>query len=276
MTKERFVELINRYKEASESLNALNESVEKYTGNFSVLTSPFDSLFVDAIAEEFEDKETVYWWLYETGDKIVEVDGVSYNLTTAEELYDFLTTQKWNPIFNRPKILLDCDDVINDFTGYICSVHNERTGDNLSPDSFTTWELKSYIPEYMDIMTEKGFFEGIPEKKNSIAALQWLIKSAKYDVYVITACQSNQELQEKFNWFDKYLPDFNKNRIISCKEKEMIRGDVLVDDKVENLDLCSPFMKCIVLDMPSNKECKYPRAASLGEVIPLLEEWFYN
>ena len=185
--------------------------------------------------------------------------------------------QKWDVRYNRPRILFDMDDCINTFLTHLLAVYNERTGAHIKPSEIKDWDLTKYLGEYgLSIFKEEGFFEGIPEKKNATRTLKKLILSADYDVYIITACTTNRELEEKYKWFDKYLPEFNKDRIIKCKEKEIIRGDVLIDDKVENLEKCSPYMRCILFDMPHNRECQdFPRVKSLAEVVPLLKEWFY-
>ena len=186
-------------------------------------------------------------------------------------------TKKWDPRYNRPRILFDMDDCINGFTNHLIKVYNERTGANIKLSQIKEWDLGKYIGEYgMSIFREEGFFEGIPEKKSATRTLKKLITSADYDVYVITACGSNQELEEKYRWFDKYLPEFNKDRIIKCKEKEIIHGDVLIDDNLSNLRKCAPYMRCVVFDMPTNRGTdEFPRIKSLEEIVPLLNQWFY-
>lgn len=185
--------------------------------------------------------------------------------------------QNWDTRYKRPRVLFDMDDCINNFMGYLIEKHNERYGTNIKVTDVKKWDVDSVLPHGHEIFMEAGFFENIPVKNNSVASLKRMIKSTKYDIYIITACNSNRELEEKYIWFDKYLPDFNKDRIIKCKEKELIRGDVLIDDKVDNLDKCSPFMHCILFDMPSNKDCnEYPRVKNLKEVEKILEKMFYE
>lgn len=184
---------------------------------------------------------------------------------------------RWDSRYNRPRILIDMDDCINSFTDYLLEIYNRRTGAAICREDIKEWNLHKYIGDYgMSIFQEAGFFENIPEKNGSIAVLKDLILSKDYDVYVITACGSNQELEEKYRWFSRYLPQFNRNRIIRCKEKELINGDVLIDDNPDNLRKCAPFMKTVVYDMPTNRDIDdMVRIYSLKEVVPLLREWFY-
>lgn len=198
------------------------------------------------------------------GQKLL-YDGIAINLP------------KWNPLNNRPIVSFDCDNVANTFNKYLVKVYNEETGLNVKASELKEWDLSKYLGELgMSLFKEKGFFEKIPPNKSSIKTLKELINSKKYDIYIITACGSTQELEEKFNWFDKFLPEFNKNRIISYREKEIIHADVLVDDNLENLHKCAPYMRCVTFDMPHNRDCDlYPRIKDLTEIIPMLEEWFY-
>lgn len=185
--------------------------------------------------------------------------------------------RRWDQRYNRPRVLIDMDDCINCFTDHLLKVYNQRTGADLKTSDIREWNLQKYIGDYgMSIFREEGFFENIPEKNGSVSVLKDLIMSRDYDVYVITACGSNQELEEKYHWFEKYLPEFNRNRIIRCKEKELIHGDVLIDDNPDNLKKCRPFMKTVVYDMPTNQDVTdMIRIHSLKDVVPLLREWFY-
>ena len=183
----------------------------------------------------------------------------------------------WNPYFKRPKVLIDMDDCINNFISHLCKIYNQQTGKHVTPSQIKDWDITKVMGQKgMDVIKENGFFYEIPQKRQSIKTIKDLINSDKYDVYVITACNSISELQEKNDWFDKFLPSFNKDRIIKCKEKDLIRGDVLIDDRYENLKMCEPFMKCIIFDMAHNRKYnEFPRIKSLSEAVPLLDEWFY-
>lgn len=185
--------------------------------------------------------------------------------------------KKWDQRANRPRVLFDMDDVISDFVGYLLKCYNEANHCNIERSAITSWDLSHFNPPMRDIYIQKGFFLQIPEKNHSLDVIDELIQSGKYDVYIITACNSVNEFHEKIEWLSEKMPHFNMNRIISCKEKEMIRGDVLIDDKIANLDACSPYMHCILMDMPHNRECEiYPRIHNLHEVVALLDELFYR
>lgn len=182
----------------------------------------------------------------------------------------------WDVRLNRPRVLLDMDDVITNFLGYLLKVYNNQTGKDVKIEEFRSWDLTTVVgPEVFDIFKEEGFFSKLPQKNDSISVLKQLIESTRYDVYIITACTTVHELAEKIDWMNKMLPTFNPKRIIMCTEKEIINGSLIVDDKLDNLDRCAPFMHTIVYDMPHNQECEHRRIKKLQELPEILEELFY-
>lgn len=199
---------------------------------------------------------------------------------------EFVTNPKtrWpNSKNNRPVVLLDMDDVITSCLRAVVKAYNEVNGTHFSPAKCDAWDLTKLfgcsLEEVMTIFRTPGFFENLPPKKGAIGAIRELIKSTKYDLYIVTATSDDDgsELVEKIAWFKKYLPEFNTKRIISCQEKHLIRGDVLVDDKVENLRLAAPYMSCILMDSPTNQDCtEFIRISRLKELPALLDEMFYN
>lgn len=190
------------------------------------------------------------------------------------------TVVKWKSGGNRPRILLDCDDVITNFLGHLVETWNQTVQDEtkkIDIEDIKSWDLSKYAdPSIYDIFRSQGFFEELRAKEYSISTIKQLIESTRYDIYVVTDCGTPYELAEKLRWFQRYIPEFNTLRIISIKEKDMIRGDILVDDKIANLDACARYMDCIIYDMPSNQGVtRYPRIKTLKDLIPILEEKFY-
>lgn len=189
---------------------------------------------------------------------------------------DMNKDKTWKQGTNRPRILLDMDDVITDFLGGLIKVYNDRNGTHLKVDDVRSWDLSEIDPAIVDIYKEAGFFTKLEPKQTAMSTLRKLIDSTRYDVYIITACNDPIEYAEKVAYMKQILPIFNVNRLISCKEKEIIRGDLIVDDCVGNLLRCEPYMQCILMDMPHNQSVdRFKRIKNLSELIPLIERTFY-
>lgn len=182
----------------------------------------------------------------------------------------------WRHGTNRPRVLLDMDDVITDFLGGLISVYNDRKGTHLKIEDVRSWDLSEIDPEIINMYKEAGFFTRLKPKQSAIPTIRQLIESTRYDIYIITACSEPEEYAEKVAYMKEILPSFNTKRIISCKEKDIIRGDIIVDDCVANLIACEPYMDCILMDMPHNQNCdRFQRIKNLSELIPLLDKTYY-
>lgn len=189
----------------------------------------------------------------------------------------------WYSNNNRPIVLLDMDDVITNCLQAVIQAYNEKYGTHFKFKNCTVWNLSEFfgvsVDEVLKLFRADKFFEELTPKRGSIQAIKKMVKSTKYDIYTVTATSDTDgsELVQKINWFKKYIPEFNVKRIISCQDKSIIRGDVIVDDKVKNLDECKPYMQCILMDSPTNQENDtYLRIGSLTELPNILEQMFYN
>lgn len=178
---------------------------------------------------------------------------------------------------NRPVILFDMDDVITDCLGGVISEINKQKGTQFKRQDVNKWDIDSCLGEGAhQIFFKKGFFRNLKPKNKSIETIQQLIESTRYDIYIVTACQSVQEIEEKIHWLEEHIPGFNLKRFIACREKFMIRGDIIIDDRTENLDSCRRYMDCLLYDMPHNQDSKkYVRITGLKEVPEILEQLYY-
>lgn len=103
ISKEKFVEIINRLRNYNDLQNKIDELFEDNIENKEMdfmnagsICIGHESVVVYLLENIFKDKGTISWWLYEynygrdfsLGD--LEVDEVEIDLSTAEKLYDYL------------------------------------------------------------------------------------------------------------------------------------------------------------------------------------------
>lgn len=103
ISKERFVEIINRLKSYNELQNKINDLFKENIDNKEMdfmnagsICVGHESVVIELLENMFNDKDTISWWIYECnygrnfslGD--LEVDGIEIDLSTAEKLYDYL------------------------------------------------------------------------------------------------------------------------------------------------------------------------------------------
>ena len=152
-------------------------------------------------------------------------------------------------------ILVDMDDVLEDLLGAWVSYLNHKYGTKTKPDDVSDWDISRFFPTlnqsqiyeplYMD-----SFWYGVKPKSGASDALQKLI-GAGHKVYVVTS-SSHETLSTKMTAvLFKYFPFLTWGDVIITSNKQLIRGDVLVDDGVHNL-VDGKYAK-ILFDAPHNR-----------------------
>lgn len=104
ITKNKFVEIIDRLREASDFVDETNDRARKLNDaiisdffNASSLSISHESIVLELLENMFNADDTLSWWIYELNygreykDGIIQdVNGRNIDLSTAEKLYDFL------------------------------------------------------------------------------------------------------------------------------------------------------------------------------------------
>ena len=103
ITKEQFVSIINKLREADDFVKETNDKARKLNDaiisdffNANSLSISHENIVLHLLENMFNDKEILGWWLYELdyGRKFKIGDltdnGVDVDLTTPEKLYDYL------------------------------------------------------------------------------------------------------------------------------------------------------------------------------------------
>lgn len=154
-------------------------------------------------------------------------------------------------------ILSDCDGVLADLVGGLCSELALR-GFRRSPESVRHWDLSlSLAPEELRIaheaMSAPGFCFG----------LQWyegakdFLRRLPGEVHAVTAPFRNGAtwMHERMSWLSSTVPA-DRIHFVSGKYKHFVRGDVLIEDHPETAhDWCesNPGGVAILLDQPWNR-----------------------
>ena len=146
---------------------------------------------------------------------------------------------------NRKKILLDVDEVIC-FSGILDAV-NEFLGTDYEIDEFTDYHVDEIaIPE--DLFDEFNKFLALRNNYENPTILPDAIKtiellSKHYDIYICSSCINPLDhlgsagiFKNKFLFLMEYLPFINPENYIFTSSKELIRGDIIIDDRLSNLD----------------------------------------
>ena len=159
-------------------------------------------------------------------------------------------------------ILVDMDDVLEDLLEAWLQWINERHGTHASLDDVHEWNIAKVFPglkhdEVYAPLTDDNFWQTVKPREGAAETLQKLIDEG-HEVYVVTNSHY-QALQSKMeNVLFKYYPFITWDHVIITAHKQMVIGDVLIDDGVHNLE-GGTYAK-ILMDAPHNRgvdESKY-------------------
>lgn len=165
---------------------------------------------------------------------------------------------------NKKIILVDMDDVLADFESRF--LENWRKKFPRHPyvplEERETFYLEDSYPnglkkEVESIFSAPGFFENlniISGAKEALAKMEAL----GHQVLICTSPVSRYEncILEKYHWVSKNLGYEWTRKVIMTKDKTLVFGDILIDDKPEHIGLLKPAWKHVLFDAPHNKKVK--------------------
>lgn len=136
-------------------------------------------------------------------------------------------------------ILIDCDDTIIDLLEPWVKELNKRFNLTVSVDDITAWDMHLFFPtltheELISPLIDQDFWRALKPKADAVEILPKLIKEG-YSIYVCTATDYRNFGVKVGDLLLKYFPDLTERQIISCIHKQMILGDILIDDNILNL-----------------------------------------
>ena len=137
-------------------------------------------------------------------------------------------------------ILVDMDDTIEQLLKAWVSRANVRFGRSVTPDDIRDWNVAAAYPgltkeQVYGITYEKGFWESVEPMPGAADALKHFM-DAGHQVFIVTATEP-EHVEEKMNGLlFRYFPFLSWRQVIITCRKQLIRGDVLIDDGIHNLE----------------------------------------
>ena len=107
---------------------------------------------------------------------------------------------------------------------------------------------------------EKGFFLSLDPIPGAVQACNEMLTEG-YQVYLCTSPQSRFEncVDEKYQWVLHHMGRPWTDRMILTKDKTLIQGDILIDDKPNITGLLSPSWVQVIFSQPYNLQVNKPR-----------------
>jgi len=153
------------------------------------------------------------------------------------------------------RILVDMDEVLNNLLEGWVAYLNKRHNLSASADDVTVWDVGCAYPtltqEQIDQpLTDNEFWHGLSTKPHSVESLKNMMEDG-HEVFILTASSVYQTLPAKIDWLLRHYPYLSWENVMIARRKQIVTGDVLIDDGVHNLEGGGYFK--ILMDAPNNR-----------------------
>lgn len=137
-----------------------------------------------------------------------------------------------------PIVLFDSDDVTVDFLGMWVDKVNQEYGTDICTDQVKNWNIMRCFPsltkeQVFGVLEDTRIWHRLNPMPDSQRYLSMLYEEG-YELYLATAT-SLATCEHKRQRLKYLFPFLDDNHIIISHNKQMIRGDVLIDDGPHNL-----------------------------------------
>ena len=153
-------------------------------------------------------------------------------------------------------ILVDMDDTIEQLLSALVKRANERFHRSAAVDDISDWSIVCAYPEIekrqiLNLMYEPGFWDTVEPVPGAADALRYLMDKG-HQVYIVTATEFDHIPEKMERVLFRYFPFLSPDQVIITGRKQMIRGDVLIDDGIHNLE--GGEYRKILFTAPYNKD----------------------
>lgn len=136
-------------------------------------------------------------------------------------------------------ILVDVDDTIEYFLPAWVDAINKTYGTSVRAEDVDDWDTTKFFEgltreNLWDAIADESFWKTVKPREDAKIWLKKLVDDG-HDVYLLTASGA-RSIKPKFDYIvNTHFPYIPWNKVIVCSNKQMVKGDVLVDDAPHNL-----------------------------------------
>lgn len=152
------------------------------------------------------------------------------------------------------QIILDQDGVLADTQSELIKRYNAEYGLKYTCDDITEWDLNKIQQPNTDIQKyflQRGFFRSLKPIKDAQEIISLLTLMGD-ELFVATASPI-EGMVDKVLWIKKYFPFIPGKNIILINRKDMLCGDIILDDALHNLSPTKVKFP-IIYDRPWNRK----------------------
>lgn len=191
------------------------------------------------------------------------------------------------PQLRKPRVLLDCDGPMADFTGGYLAAFEKVTGRSVDRSEVTKWNISendffqeelvknpNLRKEVRSLTHGPGFCFDLKPIVAAQIAVSWM-HDTDVDVYVVTSpWDSPTWTHERYEWLEAHF-GIPRGRVVATHAKHLVCGDIFVDDKhshVREWSRAWPDRIGILFDAHYNRDEKHEHRGSWDEVIKRVQQ----
>lgn len=135
-------------------------------------------------------------------------------------------------------ILFDTDDTVENLCDCWIALLNERYGTSVKIEDVTDWDIALAFPtltreQVFGVLNEDKLFHRLERVPGSLEVLQRLYNEG-HQLYMVTAT-GYQTCKAKMERILQLFPFLDWNHVIITANKQLVKGDFLIDDAPHNL-----------------------------------------
>lgn len=152
-------------------------------------------------------------------------------------------------------VLIDMDDTIEHLGKAWVEYLNERHGTSVQHDDLVCWDVSLAFPgltndQVYSPLYEDAFWKTVQPVTGASEVIKKLMDDG-HDVYIVTASTWQTLPSKMSNVLFKYFPYLSWNQVIVTHNKQLIMGDILIDDAPHNLE--NGWYAKVLMDAPHNR-----------------------
>lgn len=141
---------------------------------------------------------------------------------------------------NKLTVLVDMDDTLENLCETWVEYLNERHGTNIHIDDVKEWDMTKAFPtlsktELFAPLYEEELWKRVKPLPDSVEYVKRLLDDG-HKVIVVTASHQDTVAYKLNNVLFKYFPYLTNRDVIVASQKQLIYGDILIDDAPHNLE----------------------------------------
>jgi 5'-nucleotidase len=181
-------------------------------------------------------------------------------------------------------LVVDMDEVLANFVDPVISRWNAVYGTAHTRAGFNMWDMSKTLGPgaYQTVehwLSEPSFFRNLQPLDGAVDGLNYFTEHNGFDIIIATSISStvHNAYDAKRAWLAQWFPKLNLRNLIAVQRKEIVRGDILIDDAPHNISAwIDTNRSAIIMDRPWNQDliCHdviASRAHNWDDVIDILD-----